>query len=97
MSIEIRAPELERRVREGIQSGGFHDADELLTKALDALSVSAVRPVAALDWSKMSGRGKRAGQGQRRLGAQGNPDAGPLNAGLVRPGYSRTAALPNMR
>jgi len=52
MSIEIRTTELERRVREGIRSGGFHDADELLTKALDALSVSAARPVATLDWSK---------------------------------------------
>ena len=52
MSIEIRTPGLERRVREGIQSGAFHDVDELLTKALDALSVSAARPVAALDWSK---------------------------------------------
>jgi hypothetical protein len=38
MNIEIRQPELERRVREGIQSGRFHDVDELLIKALDALS-----------------------------------------------------------
>ena len=38
MSIEIHQPELERRVREGIQSGRFHDVDDLLTKALDALS-----------------------------------------------------------
>ena len=38
MNIEIHKPELERRVLEGIQSGRFHDVDELLTKALDALS-----------------------------------------------------------
>ena len=38
MNIEIHKPEVERRVREGIQSGRFHDVDELLTKALDALS-----------------------------------------------------------
>ena len=38
MNLEIREPELERRVREGIQSGRFHDVDDLLTKALDALS-----------------------------------------------------------
>ena len=38
MNLEISIPELERRVREGIQSGRFHDVDELLTKALDALS-----------------------------------------------------------
>jgi uncharacterized protein (DUF433 family) len=41
MNIEIREPELERRVREGIQSGRFHDGDELLSKALDALSESS--------------------------------------------------------
>jgi Arc/MetJ-type ribon-helix-helix transcriptional regulator len=38
MNIEIHKPELERRVREGIQTGRFQDVDELLTKALDALS-----------------------------------------------------------
>ena len=38
MNIEIHKPELERRVREGIESGRFHDVDELLTRALDALS-----------------------------------------------------------
>lgn len=37
MTIEIHKPELERRVRDGIQSGRFQDVDELLTKALDAL------------------------------------------------------------
>jgi Arc/MetJ-type ribon-helix-helix transcriptional regulator len=45
MNIEIHQPELERRVLEGIQSGRFHDIDELLTKALDALSEKeAARP-----------------------------------------------------
>ena len=45
MNIEIHKPELERRVLEGIQSGRFHDVDELLTKALDALSEKeAARP-----------------------------------------------------
>ena len=38
MNLEIHQPELERRMREGIQSGRFHDVDDLLTKALDALS-----------------------------------------------------------
>jgi Arc/MetJ-type ribon-helix-helix transcriptional regulator len=37
MTIEIHQPELERRVREEIQSGHFRDVDDLLTKALDAL------------------------------------------------------------
>ncbi|HTA44971.1 MAG TPA: hypothetical protein VK789_21130 [Bryobacteraceae bacterium] len=51
MSIEIHQAELERRVREGIQSGQFHDVDELLTKALDALSKSS-RSAGTLDWSQ---------------------------------------------
>ena len=38
MNIEIHKPELERRMRQGIQSGRFEDLEELLTKALDALS-----------------------------------------------------------
>jgi len=51
MSIEIHTPELERRVREGIQSGRFRNVDELLTKALDAGSSSSGH-VGALDWSQ---------------------------------------------
>jgi Arc/MetJ-type ribon-helix-helix transcriptional regulator len=34
----MHKPEREQRLREGIRSGRFHDADELLIKALDALS-----------------------------------------------------------
>jgi hypothetical protein len=49
MSIEIQKPELERRVREGIRSGRFHDVEELLAKALDALSESSS---GTLDWSQ---------------------------------------------
>ena len=52
MNIEIREPELEGRVREGIQSGRFHDVDELLTKALDVLSESSGEHVGTLDWSQ---------------------------------------------
>jgi uncharacterized protein (DUF433 family) len=53
MSIEIQTPELERRVREGIQSGRFQNVDEFLTKALDALSGSSSGgPIGALDWSQ---------------------------------------------
>jgi Arc/MetJ-type ribon-helix-helix transcriptional regulator len=37
MNIEIHRPELEQRVRDQIRSGHFHDVDELLEKALDAL------------------------------------------------------------
>jgi uncharacterized protein (DUF433 family) len=52
MNIEILKPELERRVREGIQGGRFQNVDELLTKALDALSDSSGSRSGALDWSK---------------------------------------------
>ena len=42
MQIEIHTPELEQRVRRQIQSGQFHDVDELLAKALDALDEKAI-------------------------------------------------------
>jgi len=37
MTIEITRPETEARIQRYLQSGQFHDLDELLTKALDAL------------------------------------------------------------
>jgi uncharacterized protein (DUF433 family) len=52
MGIEIQKPEIERRVREGIESGRFQDVDELLTKALDALSESYGDRMGALDWAQ---------------------------------------------
>jgi len=52
MTIEIHQPEIERRVREGLQSGRYRDVDELLTKALDALAVSPGDRAGALDWSQ---------------------------------------------
>jgi uncharacterized protein (DUF433 family) len=52
MTIEIQKPELERRVREGIQSGRFQDMDDFLAKALDALSESSAGRMGALDWSR---------------------------------------------
>ena len=45
MNIEIRKPELVERVQAQIQSGHFHDADELIEKALDALDEQALSPV----------------------------------------------------
>ena len=44
MHLEIHKPELEQRVRLQIQSGQFHDVDELLTKALDALEQATAAP-----------------------------------------------------
>jgi len=41
MNLEIHNPELAQRVQAQIQSGQFHDADELIEKALDALDVQA--------------------------------------------------------
>ena len=37
MNLEIHKPELVQRVNAQIQSGHFHDVDELIEKALDAL------------------------------------------------------------
>jgi hypothetical protein len=37
MTLEITRPETEARIPRYLQSGQFHDLDELLTKALDAL------------------------------------------------------------
>jgi Arc/MetJ-type ribon-helix-helix transcriptional regulator len=39
MNLEIHKPELVQRVQEQIQSGHFHNADELIEKALDALDI----------------------------------------------------------
>lgn len=41
MNLEIHKPELLQRVNAHIQTGHFHDADELLEKALDALEEKA--------------------------------------------------------
>lgn len=47
MNIEIHKPELVQRVREQIQSGHFHDVDELLEKALDALQEKETAAIAS--------------------------------------------------
>jgi Arc/MetJ-type ribon-helix-helix transcriptional regulator len=52
MTIEIHTPEIERRVRERIQSGRFQNVDEFLTKALDALSETSGGRMGALEWSQ---------------------------------------------
>ena len=41
MNLEIHKPELVQRVNARIQTGQFHDADELIEKALDALDQQA--------------------------------------------------------
>jgi Arc/MetJ-type ribon-helix-helix transcriptional regulator len=46
MNLEIHKLELVERVNAQIQSGHFHDADELLEKALDALEEKAPAPPA---------------------------------------------------
>ena len=45
MNLEIHKPELMQRVNAHIQAGHFHNADELIEKALDALDERA--PAAA--------------------------------------------------
>lgn len=46
MSLEIHKPELVRRVNAHIQTGHFHDTDELIERALDALEGKAAAPPA---------------------------------------------------
>ena len=52
MNLEIHKPELVRRVNAQLQSRHFHDVDELIEKALDALdeksSASPVTPRGSL-------------------------------------------------
>jgi len=46
VNLEIHKPELVQRVNAQLQSGHFHDVDELIEKALDALNEkSPGRPV----------------------------------------------------
>lgn len=45
MNLEIHKPELLQRVNAHIKSGHFHDADEVLEKALDALEEKKPVPV----------------------------------------------------
>ncbi len=48
MNIEIHRPELAQRLAARIQAGSFHDADELIEKALDALDErTATEPTTA--------------------------------------------------
>lgn len=42
MNLEIHNPDLFQRVNAHIQTGRFHDTDELIEKALDALDQQAV-------------------------------------------------------
>jgi Arc/MetJ-type ribon-helix-helix transcriptional regulator len=46
MNLEIHKPELVQRVNAQIQSGRFHDANELIKKALDALEGKTAAPTA---------------------------------------------------
>jgi hypothetical protein len=44
MNLEIHKPELVQRVNAHIQNGHFHNADEVLEKAFDALDEQATAP-----------------------------------------------------
>jgi hypothetical protein len=49
MTLEITRPETEARIQRYLRSGQFHDLDELLTKALDALPEPATPVTPASD------------------------------------------------
>ena len=59
MNLEIHKPELVQRVNAQIQNGHFHDADEVIEKALDALEERGTAP----------SRGQAAKSDDRRTGA----------------------------
>jgi Arc/MetJ-type ribon-helix-helix transcriptional regulator len=44
MNLEIHKPELVQRVNAHIQTGHFHDTDDLIEKALDALEERVTAP-----------------------------------------------------
>lgn len=56
MNLEIHNPELVQRVNGHIQAGHFHDADELIEKALDALEGKTHRPTSTAASRRAVGR-----------------------------------------
>jgi Arc/MetJ-type ribon-helix-helix transcriptional regulator len=56
MTLEIHKPELVQRVNAHIQNGRFHDADEVLEKALDALEEKEPAPVSPAERRRAAGR-----------------------------------------
>jgi Arc/MetJ-type ribon-helix-helix transcriptional regulator len=56
MNFEIHKPELVQRVNAHIQNGRFHDADELLEKALDALEEKEPVPMSPAERRRAAGR-----------------------------------------
>jgi Arc/MetJ-type ribon-helix-helix transcriptional regulator len=56
MTLEIHKPELVQRVNAHIQNGRFHDADEMLEKALDALEEKEAVPMSPAERRRAAGR-----------------------------------------
>jgi Arc/MetJ-type ribon-helix-helix transcriptional regulator len=56
MSLEIHKPEPVQRVNAHIQTGQFHDTDELIEKALDALEEKTPAPASAAARRRAAGR-----------------------------------------
>jgi Arc/MetJ-type ribon-helix-helix transcriptional regulator len=56
MNLEIHKPELVQRVNAHIQTGHFHDADEVLEKALDALEEKVSVPMSPVERRRAAGR-----------------------------------------
>jgi Arc/MetJ-type ribon-helix-helix transcriptional regulator len=56
MSLEIRKPDLVERVNAHIRNGQFHDTDELIEKALDALEEKTPAPASAAARRRAAGR-----------------------------------------
>jgi Arc/MetJ-type ribon-helix-helix transcriptional regulator len=60
MNLEIHKPGLVQRVNAQIQSGHFHDTDELIEKALDALEGKTPAPAAASAVERRRAAGRKS-------------------------------------
>lgn len=60
MNLEIHKPELVERVNAQIQSGLFHDTDELIEKALDALEGKTPAPTSASAAERRRAAGRKS-------------------------------------
>jgi Arc/MetJ-type ribon-helix-helix transcriptional regulator len=56
MNLEIHKPELVQRMNAHIRTGRFHDTDELIEKALDALEEKTPTTTSAAERRRTAGR-----------------------------------------
>jgi Arc/MetJ-type ribon-helix-helix transcriptional regulator len=85
MNLEIHKPELVQRVNAHIQTGLFHDADELLEQALNALDE---RAPAATPSASPASEASRPSVFEEGLGLFGSPEDAALLDEVVAMAYA---------